>query len=325
MRICVLRLGGMGDILLSTPTVRALAEHFGTQEIDYFVGPGMSVALDGLPYVRDTIVFDRTRDVQPRAFFDLIRRVRAARYDLFLNLQPSIKTVAIQKLSGAKQQIVFQKNREKQSDGKVRHAIDDFSKEIKPLGVKVLDRQLDFYIPEAARQSLAQKFDLSTPYIAVNPAGTRDINRWPAERFAALFSALARAEPSFRLVLLGGPSDTALAEQIAGQTDVSLVNLCGKLTIKELGALLERSSCVVTGDTGPLHIASAVKAPIVCLSGAADPDRTGPTRPGDLVVINRELSCVPCQGRYCKRGDIACMAELPVAWVLDAVQRRIQR
>ena len=79
----------------------------------------------------------------------------------------------------------------------------------------------------------------------------------------------------------------------------------------------------VTPDTGPMHIASALGTPMVVLSGAADPDRTGPMSRRDLVVINRELSCVPCRERYCKRGDIACMTQMPVDWVMDAVRRRL--
>lgn len=323
MRVCVVRLGGMGDILLVTPTLRALAAHYGTDQIDFVVGPGMETAVQGLPYAARILAFDRKRHwgAGLPGFMQTLRE--GGRYDLFLNFQPSVKTLTLMALAQPKRTLIFKKDRRKQTDtGRVRHAIDDFAKELQPLGIAVTDRQLDFFVPETARQSLAEKLDTAVPYIAINPAGTRDINRWPPERFARLIEALGAQ--GRRVLLLGGPGDRALAEEIVGQTDATVENLAGKLTVKELGALLERASCVVTGDTGPLHIASAVKAPIVCLSGAADPDRTGPTRPGDLVVINRELDCVPCQGRSCKRGDIACMTQLPVEWVLDAIEKRIR-
>ena len=88
---------------------------------------------------------------------------------------------------------------------------------------------------------------------------------------------------------------------------------------------MQPAAFTVTGDTGPLHIAAAVGARIVCLSGTADPDLTGPSNnPFDLVVINSSLSCVPCQGRSCKRGDIACMTQMSVTSVVDAVERRIK-
>lgn len=320
MRICVVRLGGMGDILLSTPTLRALSEHFQTQEIDYIVEPGNVEAVTGIPYIRQVIPFQKRQDMKMARLLPLLQRLRAAHYDLFLNFQPSAKTILLSTLAVPKQTIVFRKDRLKQPEtGRVRHAIADFAKELKPLGIPVTDWQLDFFVPESARRSLAQKIDLSVPYIAINPAGTRDINRWPPAHFAELIMRLE----GHRVVLLGGPGDVALAEQIVALTKVPVESVAGKLTIKELGALLERARCVVTGDTGPLHVASAVRAPLVCLSGAADPDRTGPTRPGDLVVIQRELDCVPCQARSCKRGDIACMNQLSVERVLAAVEKQL--
>jgi ADP-heptose:LPS heptosyltransferase len=308
----------MGDILLATPTLRALAAHYQTDQVDFVVGSGMEVAVTGLPYAARVLAFDRKKH-WGAGLPGFLKTLKAeGRYDLFLNFQPSVKTILLGALIQPKKTLVFKKDRRKQPDtGRVRHAIDDFSKEILPLGVKVTDRQLDFFVPETARLSLAAKLDITTPFIAINPAGTRDINRWPPERFAQLIERLDSV--GHRVLLLGGPGDVALAQEIVGLAKAPVENTAGKLTVKELGALLERAACVVTGDTGPLHIASAVKAPIVCLSGAADPDRTGPTRPGDLVVINRELSCVPCQARSCKRGDIACMTQMPVEWVLDAV------
>jgi hypothetical protein len=74
-----------------------------------------------------------------------------------------------------------------------------------------------------------------------------------------------------------------------------------------------------------MHIASALGTPMVVLSGAADPDRTGPLSPRDLVVINRDLPCVPCGDRTCRRVDIACMTQMPVDWVIEAVRRRLGR
>ena len=99
------------------------------------------------------------------------------------------------------------------------------------------------------------------------------------------------------------------------------------MSIKELGVVLERADVLVTADTGPMHIAAAVGTPIVALFGPADPNRTGPVGPKgrDLVVVNRDgLDCVPCRKRYCRRGDTACMTELPVLRVLAAVHRQLE-
>jgi ADP-heptose:LPS heptosyltransferase len=325
----------MGDILLATPAVRALSRHFGTQEIDFIVGRGMKSALVGIPYIRDVIEFDKDgEDARMKNFVPFLSGLREKRYELFVNFHPSLKTGAMAVASGAGRVLTFRKDRRRQPDtGRVRHAVDDFTKELKPLGIeRVDDRQMDFFVPAAAHERVAtllcEEFGIkpTDPLLVVNPAATRDVNRWPPERFVGLLDQITVVLPQLRVVMAGGPGDVALSGRIVDNLvePGRIANLAGRVSVKELGALLERANCVVTADTGPLHIASAVGAPIVCLSGAADPDRTGPLNGRDLVVINRELSCVPCQARTCARHDIACMTQMPVEWVLTAVRQRLK-
>ena len=322
----------MGDILLATPSVRAMARYFGTSDIDFIVGRGMKPALDGIDYLRTVTEFDKDgADARAAHFLPFLGHLRAQRYDLFVNFQPSIKTGLMAWASGAPHRITFRKDRRVQPDtGRVRHAIDDFAKELTPLGIaRVEDRQMDFVVSDAARAKVAallaaEGVSPGDTLLVVNPAATRDVNRWPPEKFAAFFDALPSHLPHVKPLLTGGPGDVTLANGIAAATRTGVVNLAGRVNVKELGALLARADVVLTADTGPMHIASSVGAPLVVLSGAADPNRTGPLGRQDLVVINRELSCVPCQARTCRRGDIACMTQMPVEWVLSAVEQRLR-
>ncbi len=330
-KICMVRFGGMGDILLATPALRALSVAFDTVAIDVIVGRGMADAVTGIPYIRNVTEWDKKgADGKVAEFVRLLTRLRRERYDLFLNFQPGTRANLMAWASGARR-VTFRKDRRKQPDtGRVRHAIDDFAKELKPLGIaSVADRRMDFHVPDAARESCRAKLDargVLGRYVVVNPAATRLVNRYPPERFAEAIIALSDALPGVTFVLSGAPNEWELVDAVLGcvTPDANAVSLAGVLSLKELGALLAGAECVVTGDTGPLHIASAVGAPIVCLSGAADPDRTGPTAPRDLVVIRRDLSCVPCQDRVCRRGDIACMTGLPVEWVVRAALKRME-
>jgi ADP-heptose:LPS heptosyltransferase len=260
--------------------------------------------------------------------------LRREQYDLFINFQPSVKTLTIMLSSGADRFLVFKKNRRRlQATGKPRHAIDDFLKELQPLGITdVRDRRMDFIVPPDAHERVADL--LATEGIApsdtiliANPGGTRLVNRWPPEKYVAFVDRMAEEMPDIRLILSGGPDDVERAKEIAGavRPTTRVLNLANRLKIKETGALLSRANVLVTPDTGPMHIASALGTPMVVLSGAADPDRTGPLSPRDLVVINRDLPCVPCGDRTCRRGDIACMTRMPVDWVMEAVRRRLAR
>lgn len=329
----MVRFGGMGDILLATPSLRAVSETFHTEAIDVIVGKRMGDAVTGIRYIRRVTEWDKAgADAKLPNFVRFLTELRRERYDLFLNFQPGSRSLLMGWASGAKRIITFTKDRRKQAGtGRVRHAIDDFAKELKPLGIEtVSNRRMDFHVPDAARASCAairEAHGITERYIVVNPASTRLVNRYPPERWANAINGLAQTLPGVAIVLSGAPNERELADEVrrgVGQ-GANVVSLAGALTVKELGALLESAKCVLTGDTGPLHIASAVGAPVVCLSGAADPDRTGPTSPRDLVVIRRDLSCVSCQDRVCRRGDIACMTGLPVEWVVNAAVKRMAK
>lgn len=332
-RALVIRLGGLGDILLATPTIRALSEAFAGIEIDVVVGDGLSEVLSGLPYINKVIEFKKQgRDAHPQEFMAFLRMVRGSRYDLFINLHPSAKTVLIGQATGAATRISFSKDRRRQKEtGRVRHAIHDFYKELAVLGISgTLDRAMDFHIPRCSAERVDALLDEQgiggeDLLVVVNPAATRLVNRWPVDRFAAVCDRLARQE-GLRVAVTGAPADRATVSRLkerAGYAQ-SLVDLCGRLSIKELGALLARANGFLTCDTGPLHIAAALDTPLVCLSGAADPDRTGPLSPRSRVLIDRTLPCVPCQDKRCRFGeDIRCMAGLSVSAVYQAVMEQI--
>ena len=332
MNIVVLRFGGLGDILLATPLLRVLHERFKDATLTFVTESGNVAILSNSTLVQSTIGLDKATRSSVTASFakasDLRKQLR--KVDLFINLQPSLKSFSFGLGLMPKTTWTFKKDRRKQAaTGKVRHAIDDFLS-VLPGGIPTsVDRGMEFVIPQDAKASAERKLSASsiglTTAIMINPAGTRDINRWPTEKLAQLIDWIENYMQGYTPVLVGGPGDAYLEEAINGHLGRPVRSLVGKLSLQELGAVLQNAAAIVTGDTGPLHIAAAVGARIVCLSGAADPDCTGPSNnPRDLVVINRTLSCVPCQGRSCKRGDIACMTQMSVESVVDALERRIK-
>ncbi len=339
-RALVIRFGGMGDILLATPTVRALAQAFPGIAIDFVVGAGMADALLGSPFVRQVIVFDkRGPDARPRRFLPFLGRIARTRYDLVVNLHPSAKSYFMAAATGARRHLTFTKQMGVRRDtGRVAHAIDDFLKELRPLRItEVADRRMGFAVPAAAQARVndllrSEGVRETDRLLVINPAASRPLNRWPAERFAQAAAHFA-ALPGVRVVLTGAPpafqtvmdelDDVELARFVA-QGDPRILNLAGQLSVKEFGALLMRADCLLTCDTGPMHIGAALGTPLVVLSGAADPDRTGPLTGNATVLIDRTLSCVPCRDRVCRRGDVKCMDNLSVPAVVAAVAERLQ-
>lgn len=340
-RALFIRFGGLGDILLATPSVRAVQAAFPGIAIDFIVGGGMADALTGHPSVRNVITFNK-RGIDSRLdhFLPFLWRVSRAKYDLVVNLHPSAKSFLMAAASGSKTRLTFQKCMAVDPEtGRIAHAVDDFYKELVPLGVAPLtDRSLDFPIPDAARvqagRVLVEAGILdSDRLLVINPAASRPLNRWPLERFRDVASYWAD-QPGVKVAVTGAPSsfktvmdgldEMSLAREVAS-ADARILNLAGRMSVKEFGALLERADTLLTCDTGPMHIGAAVGTPLVVLSGAADPDRTGPLTANSTVLIDRELSCVPCRDRICARGDVLCMQNLSVPAVHTAIDLRMSR
>ena len=338
-RALFIRFGGMGDILLATPSVRALRAAFPGIAVDFVVGGGMTDALTGHPDVREILTFDK-RGVDSRLdhFLPFLAKIARQRYDLVVNLHPSAKSYLMAAASGAKTKLTFEKRMEVRADtGRVAHAVDDFAKELEPLGIgPVTDRALDFYVSAAAHQrvsALLAELGVAAgdKLLVINPAASRPLNRWPQGRFAEVAAywagqpgvkvALTGAASSFKTVM-DGLDEVGLARELAA-ADPRILNLAGQLTTKEFGALLARADTLLTCDTGPMHIGAALRTPLVVLSGAADPDRTGPLTENSTVLIDRTLSCVPCRDRICRRGDMLCMSNLTVPTVIAATQERL--
>ncbi len=338
-RALFIRFGGMGDILLATPSVRALRTAFPGIAVDFVVGGGMTDALTGHPDVRDILTFDK-RGVDSRLdhFVPFLAKIARRRYDLVVNLHPSAKSYLMAAASGAKTKLTFEKRMEVRADtGRVAHAVDDFAKELEPLGIgSVSDRALNFFVPSAAHERVAAllaELGVSSTdrLLVINPAASRPLNRWPQERFGEV-AAYWAGQPQVKVALTGAPSsfktvmdglvEVELARELAA-FDSRIVNLAGQLSVKEFGALLARADTLLTCDTGPMHIGAALGTPLVVLSGAADPDRTGPLTENSTVLIDRSLPCVPCRDRICRRGDMLCMSNLTVPAVIAAVGQRL--
>ena len=330
--ILVIRFGGIGDIIMTTPAIRALARRFPCAAIDIVVGTGMDEAIAGHPCIRRVLTIDKKAvDSRPALMLPVLRELWRNKYDLVINFHPSVKSALIA-IAARPRQFVWFRKRILDDSGNTIHAIDDFLQGLSHLGIGASSaRSLEFAVPECARQSIARTLRAagvgsSDQVLVINPAASRPINRWPAEHFrivAGHFAALA----GVKVVVTGAPStfrsvsdgldETYLAAEVAS-VDGRVINLAGQISVKEYGALLQRATAFLTCDTGPMHIGAALDTPMIVLAGAADPKRTGPLNANSHTLIDRSLECVPCRARTCARGDGACMSNLGTE---DAIMR----
>ena len=185
--------------------------------------------------------------------------------------------------------------------------------------------KLDFF-PAAADEEIAA--DIFEKYskrflIAFNPGTNHLCKCWPIDRFAVLGDRLAEQYDA-QVVILGSRDEKKLAEEIAAGMRHVPLDLTG-CSLGELGAILKRVTLLVTGDTGPMHIASAVETPVVALYGPISPDRSGPLGTGHRVLMHGELHCCPCNSFKCRNNVFReCMEMITVDEVFAAIGEMLE-
>jgi heptosyltransferase II len=181
------------------------------------------------------------------------------------------------------------------------------------LGLKTVAPDLRLRVPDeerfAARVELqAAGVDRSKPVVILNPgASYGPAKRWPADRFAALADHLARARGA-RIVITGAAGEAPIAAAVAAAMTTAPINLAGRTTLRRLLAVIGEASLFITNDTGPMHMANALRVPIVALFGPTEPKATAPFH-APSVVLKKEAPCWPCLYRSCP-FDHRCMTAI---------------
>jgi heptosyltransferase II len=321
LNILVMKPGAVGDLLQMTPVIRALKQYSPDAEISFLVGSETTATLfRNDPRVSETIVFDRTgRHRSFSAKSELWRRLHGKRYDLVLNFQRSnLKTWFLASAAFPCRVLVYHK-----ATDRTVHAVVNYLETLAPLGIAPTDTGLELILDDESR-AFAREFFSShgledTPVIALNPGATHAVNRWPTARFAELADLIAD-RLSVKVIIVGGSDDVPLATEILALSRTNPLSLSGKTTLLQLGAILERCRVLVSGDTGPLHMATAVGTKTIALFGAADPARTGPVGNGHTVIQAAGLACQPCRSRACSNPVYReCMVKITASMVADAV------
>jgi heptosyltransferase I len=202
--------------------------------------------------------------------------------------------------------------------GSVRHVVQLNLSLLAALGLKVdtIEFPLESTPSDAARAASEQT---GGRYVLLNPGAAWPNKRWPPSRFAAIAVALAERH-GLRSVVLWGPGERTLAEDVVAQSR-SAALLSAQTSIADVVALARGACVMVSGDTGPTHIAAAVGTPLVGIYGPTRPERNGPWDARD-VTVSRAAVCECHHLRRCRRATM-CLMDIEVEEVLDAVERRL--
>lgn len=334
----IVRLGALGDIVHAIPVAAALRRAFPTARIDWLVSGKHREILDLVTAIdRRLSIRDRSGAGGGASFLSAIRGLRHAKYDLAIDLQGLLKSAAIARLSGAARVVGFNGKYTRESMARwfytdvhdpggegmyalteTRHVVHINLGLLAPLGIE--HTVPEFPIENRPSEIARSMADASGGrYALLNPGAAWPNKRWPPPRLAAIALAL-KERRNLKSVVLWGPGEMELAEEVVASAGGAAL-LTPRTAVADVVALARGAAVMVSGDTGPAHIAAAVGTPIVGIYGPTRPQRNGPWVADDETVSRAE-SCQCHHLRSC-RAERMCLLDIQVEDVLSAVERRL--
>ena len=349
--ILIVRLRLVGDVVFTTPVIRALRRRYPDARLVYVVENAAAPIVAGNPHLTDVVIAPHRRGLGRLADdWSLARRLRRERFDLALDLHGGPRSGWLTWASGAKVRVgydvpgrswMYTKIVHRPRELRPRHSVEnqwDVLGAVDPAFAAGPDRDRDrvemAVDPRAARAIGGRIAGWHVPaggrILVLHVSAGNPFRRWPEPAFAELAADLVLGGADRWLVFTGGPSDRAAtsrglmdAKARAGAAGERMID-GESLSLGELRALCERADLFVGGDSGPLHLASASDVPIVALFGPTLPERSAPWRPVTLAaecVDVGALPCRPCDQRVCAPGDFRCLTRLAAADVGAAAER----
>ena len=352
MKILLIRLRLIGDVVFTTPLVRALRRAYPDARIAYLVEPDAAPIVKGNPHLDEVIIAPRTRGARRIADdLRLARRLRRERFDLVLDLHGGPRSAWLTWASGARERVGYDiKGRawmytrvvSRPRELRARHSVlnqwdllDAIPGWTGGPADETRDR-IEMALDPAADARMAARLAAAgvtsdNELVVLHVSAGNPFRRWPEGFFAETAAALAAGNPRRRLVFSSGPSDREAAGRIAAETRVRLGAAAGRIIdlgefdLQELRALIGRSRLFVGGDTGPLHIAASTVTPVVGIYGPTLSARSAPWRPSSVPTFSIEtavedLPCRPCDQRACVHEDFRCLTQLMPGQVIAAAE-----
>jgi heptosyltransferase-1/heptosyltransferase-2 len=336
--ILLIKMSSLGDVLHALPTLKALRDNCPQARIVWAVHENFSAVLPGAPYIDEVIYIDKKRLKSISYWCELRRRLHAYHFDLCLDLQGLAKSAIVAFLSGATEKYGYWEMREGSflvSKGlagahKQDHVIERYLDTVRVLGGTV--NSVEFPLPSVQAEAtvMTERFaaaGLTGPYIAVVPGARWAVKEWPV----AYWSDFARrvTATGMNMVLLGSGDDCVKGREItAAAASPRLFDFTGKTSLRELMAAISMAQVYISADTGPLHIANALKKELIALFGPTCPDRTGPYGGVDAPYIHMLISpTAKATPENPLIDDPDCMAQLTVDTVwntYEAVMKKVE-
>lgn len=313
-RVLFITLSNIGDIILTTPVLAVLKKEFPQASIDVISGPNGKEIFLGHPFVSALVLYDKLSSVQSKR--QLVKNLRDNKYDLVIDLRNSLFPFLI----GARHRTSLMWKR----PSGLRHKRDEHILKLKEIGLDITPAPFSFHIDskdEAFVNKTLADMGTKKDFVVVSPGAKSHIKRWNKKGFALICDRLMD-EINMDVIMVGGTQDKEIVSEITAYMKNKARDLTSQLTLKQLGALIKSSKLLITNDSAPLHVGSAVGARVLAIFGPTDPRKYGPTGKHDT-VIRKKLKCAPCEVARCKKNH-ECMNLINPNTVFDAAKKMLK-
>jgi len=337
--ILIINLGGIGDLLLSTPALKALRNLYPEAEISILVPARAYEIIKSLSYIDRVFTFDLEfgRIVSFRNILKNLKTLsilRKKQFDVAINMRTLVSEKSAKKIKRLLSIIRPGMKVGRDTEGwgciyeiKIPETITGTKHEreynidtVKALGAEIIDRTIDFEIDEESINNvskLLERENISKEAILIgfHPGG-RPSRRWSIENFAKVADNIHKRMPC-KLVATGGESEISLTKELVRTSHAEVINLAGKLSIRELGALIKRCNLFICNDTGPMHISAIVGTPLVAIFGPGDIAHYDPRNISEkVIVLYEKVYCAPCSKIKCQ--TMKCLNKIYPEEVIEA-------
>ncbi len=329
----IVRLGSLGDVVHAIPFAAALRENISTARIDWLTDPRYVELLELVTGLDNRLAFDPRHLFSPADRSRMFRTMAATRrvgYDVVFDLQGLLKSAVVARLAGGRQVVGLPRQHLREplasffydatpDPGAAAHVIEMNLALLAAAGVA--DRRVRFplVIPQSPTVDAVVR-DHAGGFVLINPGAAWPNKRWAPARFGEVATALRR-EAGITSVVLWGPGEEAAAAAVVGAAGGAAV-LAPATAIPDLCPLAADACVMVSGDTGPLHLAAALGTPVVAIFGPTLAERNGPFSSRDVTVARTE-QCACLYRRRCRRRQ-PCLDDLGTGEVMAAVRRRLE-
>jgi len=339
LKILILKPSSLGDVVQALPVLRLLKQHFPDSEIYWWIEVGSAALLEDDLDLAGIFRFNRERWAMPWHWDEIGKSISALRrnkFDLIIDLQALARSAVVGWLANGACLVGLHDWRELASGyydidvprpSPRTHAVDWYLEVLRVLRVPV-HTNFD-WMPKRERvagevESLWRLND--GPTVALLPGARWENKRWPVQHFQELVANLRARDEALRFVILGGQADADLAGQITAVAPEACLDLTGRTSLPQMVEVIRRCGVVVTNDTGPMHVAAALRKPVVGIFGPTNPARTGPYGQISHALQRRDLPCVPCMKDSCAyREPLACVRGISAAQVADEIRKRLSK